>query len=475
MFKKVFIATLIVASVAFNGFAKQKPFESEEAAVKAAKSEAQKEVNELLESIQKKLKSNKGNVNYHKTGNSAQFLCQESKIVALYKNGKVGNGAGQLKETVGKLNDKKIRPSDFTFTNIRIGKAEVEDAGKNEFLYTIPVSFDAVTTTPAIENNAKYVVTFYFEGKFKKDSKGYTTSKKVEFKSSTVTATDLFDSESAYMKQKAADRIAEWYTGLPANLDNKYARYSKNNKGIRTVDGRNIAIKQNGRTFTATGKPIEIDFVPEIDESYLYLYTDPTATIAITPSFSITFGDDLKTIVSENIVNGYTDGIKEAVTDPEKTSRYESARIAVGNFSNALSGYVAENNKVNRENVTAMFADSKNDEVAVSHRSAFNNKESINLRKADNYLQLLRGNNLNFKSTEYIDSNKTARLNAEYPELGLSYDPNLYTVMFDVIQQYEGNNYSDKTRKIVVMKKNDNGSYLIERIIVVPNSTTIVE
>ena len=122
-----------------------------------------------------------------------------------------------------------------------------------------------------------------------------------------------------------------------------------------------------------------------------------------------------------------------------------------------------------------MFVDSENDEVAVSHRSKFNNKERINQRKADKYLQLLSGNNLTFETVEYMDSNKTALLNAEHPELCLSYDPNLYTVMFDVIQKYDGNSYKDKTRKIIVMKKQDDNSYLIEAVIVVPNSTTIVE
>lgn len=489
MNKKNLIVALLI-SVSLNGFSKEL-FDSESAAIEAAKLEVVNQVNEkFLSRMQQELKSEKGKgikPDFGEIGKSMQFLCQESKIAELYKNGKENKNASQLKEIFNKLKDKAVRPSDFTFTNLKVGQAETEDLG-NEVSYTFPISFEAQTLTPAIGNKAKYIVTFNYKGSLKKkkenpivngkkDKKaekivvGYEINKKAEFENSSVNVKSIFDSESAYMKQKVAEKIAAWYKDVPSNLDAKYSKYITKNKGVKPVDGNDIELKQNGKIFTAIGRPVEIDFVPEIDESSLYLYTDPIATISITPSFNIEFGDDLTTIVSQNVVT--KDKIKEATTDNEKVQYYEAARKTINDFRNSLSEYVADNSKERREKIMVMFTDSKNDEVAVSHRSKFNNKEIINQRKADKYLNLLSGKNLSFETIDYIDSNKASLLNAEHPELNLSYDPNLYTIMFDVIQRYDGNNYKDKTRKIIVMKKQDNNSYLIEKVMVIPNSTTI--
>lgn len=489
MKKKFFIVALLI-SVSLNGFSKEL-FDSESAAIEAVKSEVINQVNEkLLSRMQQELKSEKGKgikPDFGEIGKSMQFLCQESKIAELYKNGKENKNALQLKEIFNKLKDKAIRPSDFTFTNLKVGQAETEDLG-NEVSYTFSISFEAQTQTPTIGNKAKYVVAFNYKGSLKKkkenptvngkkDKKaekivvGYEINKKAEFENSSVSVKSIFDSESAYMKQKVAERIAAWYNDIPSNLDAKYSKYITGNKGIKPVNVNGIEIKQNGKNFTATGKSVEIDYVPEIDESSLYLYTDPIATISITPSFNIEFGDDLATIVSQNVVT--KDNIKEATTDSEKVQHYETARKALNDFSNSLSEYVADNKKEGREKIMIMFTDAKNDEVAVSHRSKFNNKENINQRKADQYLKLLSGKNLTFESIDYIDSSKASLLNVEYPELNLSYDPNLYTIMFDVIQIYDGNNYKDKTRKIIVMKNQDDNTYQIDKILVVPNSTII--
>lgn len=488
MNKKNLIVALLI-SVSLNGFS-QELFDSESAAIEVAKSKVINQVNEkLLSRMQQKLKSEKvKEPEFGKIGESMQFLCQESKIAELYKNGKKNKNASQLKEIFKKLKDKAIRrPSVFTFTHLKVGQAKTEDLG-NEVSYTFPISFEAQTLTPAIGNKAKYVVAFNYKGSLKKkkenptvngkkDKKaekivvGYEINKKAEFENSSVTAKSIFDSESAYMKQKVAEKIAAWYKDIPSNLDARYSKYITSNKGIKPVNVTGIEIKQKGKKFTATGKPVEIKYVPEIDESSIYLYTNPIATISITPSFNIEFGDDLATIVSQNVVT--EDKINEAITDEKKVALYNSAREAITDFSNSLSEYVAYDSKDGREKIKIMFADSKNDEVAVSHRSKFNNKESINQRKADQYLKLLSGKNLTFESIDYIDSNKASLLNAEHPKLNLGYDPNLYTIMFDAIQSYEGNNYKDKTRKIIVMKRQDDNSYLIDTIIVVPNSTII--
>ncbi len=491
MLKKILIVALMTG-VGLNGFSKSELFDSEDAAIEAAKSEVLETVNEkVLLLLQRKLKSNEGKDPDFKNGmdKSAQFLCEKSKVVNLYKDGKEGKNALQLKEVFKKL--KSSYQSDLVFSNLRTGKTVIENTDK-EVIYTIPVTFDAHTITPSIANNAKYVVTLNYTGKLKKkkgyptvDGKiekkadkiivGYELNKKAVFENSVVVATGLFDSEAAYMKQKAIEKINSWYSGLPANLDAKYEGYVNNNKGIKPVSGNGIKLNQQGKTFTATGNPIEIDFVPEIDSELQHLYTDPIASISITPSFEVVYGDDLKTIVSENIVTGYVDEIKEATTDSEKVSRYESAQSVMDNFSGALSKYVADCNEENRENVKSLFIDSKNDEVAVSHRSKYNNKERIDLRKIDKYLQCLNGNNLTFESIEFIDLHKSNQLNEEYPELGISYDQNLYTIMFDVIQRYDSNNYKDNTRKIVIMNKQNDDVYKIKKIVVVPNSTTINE
>lgn len=483
--KKNFFIVALLISVCLNGFSKSnsesKQFESEAAAIEAAKSEAVKHVKEMILSrMQQKLKSEKGKEKgpeFGKMDKSEQFLCQKSKIAGLYKNGKENKNSSQLKEVFGKLNHKTVRPSEFTYNNLKVGKVDTEDKG-DKITYTFPISFEAQTITPAIGNKAKFKVVLNYEGSLKKKKDktkkvvGYGIKEKAKYVNSSVTAKSIFDSETAYMRREVAKKIAAWYEDIPSNLKGEYSAYITNNKGIeKPTKVNDIDIKQNGKNFTATGKPIEIKYVPEIDESSLYLYTDPIATISITPSFNFEFGDDLSAIVSQDVVT--THKIYEAKTDAEKVQHYEAAHKAITDFSNSLSEYVADNSMEGRENIMKMFTNSKNDKVYVSHRSKFNNKESINHRKANQYLKLLSGKNLTFDSIEFVDSNKTSLLNAENPELKLSYDPNLDTIMFDAIQSYDGNNYKDKTRKIIVMKRQDDNSYLIDSIIVVPNSTIL--
>lgn len=472
---KKFLILALMLSAVVNGFSKEK-YETEDAAIEAAKSIVQNLVNNnLLTPLKTTLETGDGKVKW-KNGvdKSTQFIYETSKVANLYKDSKVRNEATQLGEIYKKLIKKYKGNVSFTYKKLNVGSKKNEQVNGNKIIYTIPVSFEVYAETPDNVSNAKYKVTLNYKVALKKDTKkGCYEVDKPAFENSDVKATAFFDSENAYMKQKVSEKISAWYNGIPANLDTKYNRYVNNNKGIKPVNGNDIKLNQNGKVFTAIGKPIEIDFVPEIDPSSLHLYTDPTATISITPSFTIVFSDDLKTIVSENIVTSYKDEIKKATTDSDKVCRYESACNAMTEFSNALSKYVTDNSKENREKVMVMFTDSKKDDVAVSHRSKHNNKESIDQRKVDKYLQRLKGNSLIFKTFEYIDSDKSNQLNEEYPQLGVSYDSNLYTVMFDVIQQYDGNNYKDSTRKVVFMKRQDDNSYLIEKIVVVPNSTKI--
>lgn len=375
----------------------------------------------------------------------------------------------------------KKHPSEFSSKVFKTNVIDIKETKKDKIEFTIEVSFNAHTKTPDIENNAKYEVKLYYAGELKKKLESpeingkkdknatkvpvYIVKKAGKFKNSTVEAKDILTSESEYMNNLASDAIVAWYKELPQNLDAQYEYYVNNIISFPSVSGMGVKLQQNGKTFTAIGNPIEIIYKPIIPEESKHLYTKPSGTINITPSFTIVFNDDLTSIKDFDIK--YTHSTPRVETDSAKVAHYEAARSAMNDFSNTLSEYVNDNdnNTEIREALVAMFVDSKNDEVAVSHRNKYDNKEKIDHRKAEKYLQRLKGNNLTFGIPAFIDGDNQ--------ELGLNYDPNLNTVMFEVNQFYDGKNYKDETRKIVVLKQQDNGSYLIEKIIVVPESTIL--
>lgn len=93
MIKKIFFAALILSVCGVNVSAKNKNFNSQEEALECAKAEVVKTLeDELLSRIKGTLMLEKGKKPSFDDGmgESAQFLCKQSKVVKLYSNGKIG-------------------------------------------------------------------------------------------------------------------------------------------------------------------------------------------------------------------------------------------------------------------------------------------------------------------------------------------------------------------------------------------------
>lgn len=410
-----------------------------------------------------------------------QFLFQEDLIDSVLKA-----KSHDLKDVSDKL--KNYRPNTFSFEGIDIKYDDISYGKKNKkgkeeddsTKLIVPVTFFTHTTSKDNVSDVKYKVTFKWEVKVKYDDKkvkvdgitenvsGYFKEGNPELISSIATPITYLPSERNSMSKAAKNAIVEWYANLPQNLQKEYA-----DQAIEVIEPMNLSVAD----VTIEGTPNSPEFIATVVDKVIkfkidpyqfikgeeYRYTNPEARLKITPRFKVTVDDTFKK--AEAVVISYDVETVKPYTDEKKVDNYNKALSAMNDFCGALSEYVADNNKEVRESLIAMFADPKNDEVAVSHRNKYNNKEKIDNRKAEKYLQRLKGNNLTFGNPVFINTDNT--------ELGLTYDSNLNTIMFEVNQFYDGKNYKDDTRKIVVLQRQDNGTYLIEKIVVIPESTNL--
>lgn len=161
--KKILILALMLSAV-LNGFSKEK-YETENAAIEAAKSTVQNLVNNnLLTPLKTTLETGDGKVKW-KNGvdKSTQFIYETSKVANFYKDSKVRNEAIQLGEIYKKLIKKYKGNVSFTYEKLNVGSKKNEQVTGNKIIYTIPVSFEVHAETPDNVSNAKYKVTLNYK------------------------------------------------------------------------------------------------------------------------------------------------------------------------------------------------------------------------------------------------------------------------------------------------------------------------
>lgn len=511
MYKK--LITLLMIGVCFSSYAQKNIYSTREEAAKVAAINAQ---TKLLDKMQAQLKDTenkpkfKGSeINVKK--DTIQFLYEENKLADLlgFKIDKTGsiktNNKGEKQEETEKnkadrslqaifdklcaLNANNGNPTILKKENILTLKNSIKFGYNRKetidsALLIVPVSFEVHTTANKNISNAKYKVTGEWHitvakdrmevpvGTKKKDAPiGYKVQKE-ELESFVVYPIVYLSSEIEAMKNSAKDTIAKWYAHLPETLKAEYVNQAKGDIPTYDIDPANIKIdSRDGKTIIVKNiKDIEFNIEPKLDYDKIY-YEDLTASMKITPSFKIIVANDFKTVESMEVTYGEPN-INNPRTRKEKLEMRNEAMSMINELCERLSTYVNANAKEQKTDILEMFEAIDNG-VKVSHKFK-NGKEKIDSRTVKKYLDRLNGTNLTFADSKMINENMVNELNAKYPELGLVFDSNLYTIMYKINQRYESKTYKDSTDKIVFLNYNDkNKEYRINKIEVIPNSTKI--
>lgn len=442
MLRKLFIASLLVgASVC--GFA-QEPSAEIKASAKTVVENGQKE---MLEKMSLMLKGDKEKVKSLNKLSAPQFLFQDNMIDTVLEA-----KSHSLKDVFEKMCSKNNVPAEFTFEGINVGSIEykVFSEGKKQGqvdtnVVVVPVSFQTHTIAKNNVSDVKYSVTFKWEVKNGKATPVSSVAEPISF----------LTSEKIAMINAAKTAIIEWYARLPQTLDDQYLKQSIS--GIRpiTVTADNInANLPHSYSFTITNvKDITIDIDPFqfINESEKNLYTNPSATLIVAPSFNITVDESFN---KADIMVEYF--IKETIkptTDNEKIARRDAAEATIAELAKELSLYVSSRDEEQKHKIQSMF-NTNEGHVEVSCLSQ-NGTERIDSKTAQKYLSLLRGTSLDFidYTLEVIDSN-------------------CETIVYIINQDFKSKTYSDYTQKKVYLKYDvENEAYYIDKIEVVPNST----
>lgn len=442
MLKKLFITTLLMGACVI-GFAQQPDAETKAAATELVK---QKQT-EMLEKISLRLKGGEEKVKFGESKNSQQFLFKENLIIE-----KLDTKSTELEKVFKKMYEKYV-PSEFIYDGyedtVKVG--EIKPFYKNNKLQKdwvlVPVSFQTRTIAKDSVSDVRYNVTFTYKVK----------NEKVSFESSTVKKIDFLDSEKKEMLDAAKKAIVEWYANLSQTLDKQYSEQSITE--IQPIEIKADDIKANlpnNKNFTITvDKNIEINIDPYqfIKDSEMHLYTNPSASLTITPTFNITVDDSFKKARVSSVE--YSVDTIEPTTNDKKINQLVAAQSAIEKLAKELSSYVSSKDEELKSNIQSMF--NAKSTVQVSYLLK-NGKEKINNRPADKYLSLLKGSSLNF-----ID------YTIEFP------DPsNLNTLVFVINQDFKSKTYSDYTQKKIYLTYNkETETYSIDKIEVVPNSTKI--
>lgn len=416
-----------------------------------------------------------------------QFLYEENLIDSLLrkKKGRLLK-SHTLRDVIKALCEEPNMPTTLISEGSEIGNISVGKGKKGQLdsnVLIVPVSFQTHSVAKNNQSNVKHNVTFEYRVKLKeKKVKDEKTKKRITtivvdgepvLISSIVGNPIMFlDSEVSAMYDAAKDTIIGWYAHLPETLKSEYAVQAKGDIHACDIKDKDINIySREGRTIIVKNvKDIEFGIEPQLEYDEMY-YKDPTASMRFSPSFKIVVADDFKTVNSMEVLYGEPI-IKTPVTEREKLMRRDQADNVINAFGKSLSAYVTSNEKERKSEIIEMFEAADNN-VQVSHRYK-NGKEKIDSKTAEKYLNRLKGTDLAFVDCKMIDQAMANEMNEKYPELGLVFDSNLYTVMYLVHQKYEGRAYEDSTDKIVILNYNDtNKEYLVSKIVVIPNSTTI--
>lgn len=309
-------------------------------------------------------------------------------------------------------------------------------------VYTFAQNGDATS-------DVEYTVTFGWEVKITSDS--VKKASDVTLVSVAAEQKPYTRNEIASMQAAAQKAIADWYAELPSNLDKKYADEAVGLTAM-TVGRGNINGSLNGKSYTSTEVPdikINVPFKVKPEEGAFY-DANPMATYQLTPTFTVTINNDLKTakVTDVKLVQGAT---KNPIDNGTKEARKKAALAVAQNFGNKLSAYV-ENPTMDKTELENMFVDKKSVvEVSNVSKQGF---EKITTRPVDQYFTRLKATGMQIVLGTPIESG------------------NMEEIVYPFNQGYDSKTYSDYTDKELHLKY-INGTYLIEKIAVKPNSTRL--
>lgn len=436
MLKKLFITSLLVGACVI-GFAQQPDAETETKA--KAKELVEQKLKDNLNMIELQLKEGKKASLPKEMKNSRQFLFQENMIKE-----KLDIRSTQLNDVLKQMCN-KLKPSEFKYEDINVEK--ITDDKNKEGTVIVPISFQTRTIAKDSVSDVRYNVTFTYK---------VNKKEKVSFVSSSVKKIDFLNSEKKRMLDAAKNAIVEWYANLPQTLDQQYSEQSISEIQPIEITANDITAKlPDSKIFTISNvKNIEIAIDPYqfIKDSEMHLYTNPSASLIITPTFNITVDDSFD---KANVSVEYSVQTIKPTNDNDKVNQLRAAQVTFEKLAKELSSYVSSKNEELKSNIQSMF--NAKSTVQVSYLLK-NGKEKINNRAVTKYLSLLKGSSLNF-----ID------YTIEIPDAS-----NLNTLVFVINQDFKSKTYSDYTQKKIYLTYNEETeTYSIDKIEVVPNSTKI--
>ncbi len=472
MHRKVLITALMLG-VSMVGFSQTNEIKNVNPEV-LAKTVVENSQKELLDKMSRRLKDrNEPNVKFDKKMTEAQqFLYQEDLIDSVLKA-----KSHLLKDVYGKLCDKSNMPTELIYEGININNIAYKEfeTGKKQgqvdsTTFIVPVLFQAHTIAKDGVSDVKYAITFNWAVKVKAETEktvadgkktthiiGYVQNGAPTLVSSIAHPIKYLTSDKKDMKTAVQNAIVEWYANLPQTLDKQYAEQSVSAIKTMNVSSNDIVFNlPESQSFTITEVPaikVDIDpyqFISDEDKS---LYTEPAAYIIVAPVFNVSIDDSFK---NADLSVSYV--VKETVkpiADKEKELRRSAANSVIAELIKQLSTYVTSRDAEQKAVIENMF-DTAESDVEVSHLPK-RGLEKIKKESAQKYLSLLKGASLNFS----IDNIKVV-------------NPNWDSLIYTVSQEYRSKTYSDYTQKRIYLTYDaTKGTYVINKIEVVPNSTKI--
>lgn len=484
--KRFFLMTVLLAGTGLVGLAQS--YSTKEQVEEAARAKVQKHVSEILSSMKTSLQGTSKKISLGEMEKAIQFLYDENKLSNLY-GGKTNKDSSQLNSVYNKLikkNKKNANPTVLSYSNPVCGNTETIEGDTKKYYLIVPVSFQALSIADNNASKVKNTVRLEYAVKINVRQVKQTdeNGKKVKVPSyeiedmelklpTSVKEIEYLDSEIASMKHAAKQAVVDWYAHVQEKLAPKYAVQAIAAVEPVSVSEEEINPIRISRTAfdVKDAKKIKIALDPKkyMDEPAIY-YDDPKATLTLTPSFKVIVGDDFETVESIEMTD-CEEEIEKPKTIKEKLAMRDKSNKKLNEFAGQLSTYVNTHDSEDKDALMSMFEAADN-QVEVSHVTK-SGKETIKSRKAEEYVKRLRGLDLTVYEKELIDEAKVNELNEKYPELGLEFDSNLNHVMYLISQKYENKTYKDDTKKIVFMNHQEDGSYTISGIVVVPETTTL--
>lgn len=471
MYRKVLITTLMLG-ICVAGFSQTNEVKNVNPK-ELAKMVAENSQKELLDKMQRRLKDrNEKPVKFGKNKTEEQqFLYQENLIDSALKA-----KSHLLKDVYEKLCEKSNMPTDLVYEGININniayktfqKKGVEKIDSTTLI--VPVSFQAHTIAKDGISDVKYAITFNWEVKVKAETEktvvdgkkttrivGYVQNGTPTLVASVANPIKYLTSDKNDMKAAAQNAIVEWYANLPQTLDKQYAE-----QFVSTIKSMNVSANDivfslpESQSFTITDVPtikVDIDPYQFISDEDKPLYTEPAAYIIVAPVFNVTVDGSFKN--ADLSVSYVVKDIVKPIADKEKELRRSTANAVITEFAKQLSTYVSSREAERKVQIENMFETTESD-IEVSHLPK-RGSEKIKKESAQKYLSLLKGSSLNLlvNNVEIVN-------------------PNWDSLIYTVNQEYQSKSYSDYTQKRVYLTYDaTKGTYVINKIEVVPNSTKI--